>query len=870
MSVPRPGAPPADDEARPAGPDPTSAAPPRPRPDLRRLLPVTGDVTLQVVAQLAARALGTNGAEVTLVADEHVALATGGPQAGPPGRRREPEQAFCTLVTGTDAPVVIDDAHADPRVAEREPVVRGEVGAYLGVPLRTNQDGVVGALCVFERRPRVWTHDDLDLLLRLAAAAADRLTMAGLDHELGGAGRQEALAGAAHAAGIGSFSWDVTDDVLVWDEPLLSLFGYAPGTFPGHIAAFNSRLHPEDLAATGAAIEAALTQRGEYAAEFRVVRPDGTVRQVAARGRVLETAPGRPFLVGAVTDVTALRERDARTAEILEDMPVGFIALDRAWRITAMNKEAERVAEESRANLVGRDLWSCFPGTSGTVFEENYRRAVAEQRDAVFDAYYPAPLDVWLEIRASPGPDGLALYFLDVTARQRALQAEELSARRMRGVAQFALALGRTDTMDDLVRTIAEDGLRELGCNGGSIAMVDPDDETTLLSRLASSYGASAQRSYGRLPLSADLPVAKTARTGRRLLLPDRRSCLEYSAAMPAALEATGAQAFATLPLVIGGRTIGVVAAGWSEAQPFDAEQISLLETFAAQCAQALQRLDALQAERDSAARVAGLSLALQRSLLADLPDLDHLELAARYLPAADEAQVGGDWYDAFTVADGSTCVVVGDVTGHDQDAVVQMGQLRNILRGTAHAVVHPPAEILRRLDHAMHDLALGVLATTVLATIDPAPSKGTAGGRTVRWCNAGHPPPLLVLADGGAELLDRPGDLMLGVGVPTDRVDHTRDLPPGATLLLYTDGLVERREELLDTGLVRLRDAAGRLAHLPLEEFCDALLEQLAEDSVDDIALLAIRAHTADGPRPGREGPTAPPRDLRRRHPAF
>jgi len=560
----------------------------------------------------------------------------------------------------------------------------------------------------------------------------------------------------------------------------------------------------------------------------------------------------------------AVAPLDERVTVVLEEMPVAFLSMDADWRITHLNARAEQIADATRAQLVGRSFWEAFPGTVGTVFEDSYRRAVSEQVDVVLDAHYPQPLDVWVEVRAVPQGGGLALYFIDVNDRHRAYDARDVAVARLQRVAHFTLELNQAETIEDLIRTVADVGLAELGCNGGAVAVVDPTDEQTLLSYLASSYGQDVQGKYGRLPLSVQLPVTVAARTGEVVLVADRQECLAFSPEMDAVLTATGSQAFASLPLRTGAQVVGVVTAGWADAQPFDDEQLDLLTTFAAQVAQALGRLQSLEAERAAAARVAGMSEALQRSLLTELPEPDHLELVARYVAAADEAQVGGDWYDAFMVRDGSTCLVVGDVTGHDQRAAVQMAQVRNVLRGIAHALVEPPAAILHALDWAMRDLATGALATTVLAKVEQGPDDAARGLRTLRWSNAGHPPPLLVRPDGRAELLTRPSDMLLGLGLGATRHDHTHVLQPGATVLLYTDGLVERRGEHLDTGLCRLTETAGRLADLPLQQLCDTLLQELADGRhEDDVALLAVRAHPEDRPRPPEAGPGRLPGDL-------
>jgi serine phosphatase RsbU (regulator of sigma subunit) len=280
------------------------------------------------------------------------------------------------------------------------------------------------------------------------------------------------------------------------------------------------------------------------------------------------------------------------------------------------------------------------------------------------------------------------------------------------------------------------------------------------------------------------------------------------------------------------------------------------MTAFAAQCAQALDRIQTRQAEQAAHRRVRRLSETLQRSLLTDPPQPDHLQIAVRYLPAAKQAQIGGDWYDAFVLVDGSTTLVVGDVAGHDRNAAAAMAQVRNVLRGVAHTLREPPAAVLASLDRAMRDLQVGSLATAVLARIEQTAPDAERGVRVLRWSNAGHPPPLLLDVDGAATLLTTEPDLLLGLDPSTPRADHEHPVRPGATVLLFTDGLVERRGACLDEGLEWLRATAASHADLPLEQLCDALLAELLGGLEDDVALLAIRAHPQDRPRPPEAGP--------------
>ncbi|MGY2075011.1 SpoIIE family protein phosphatase [Blastococcus sp. SYSU DS0828] len=247
--------------------------------------------------------------------------------------------------------------------------------------------------------------------------------------------------------------------------------------------------------------------------------------------------------------------------------------------------------------------------------------------------------------------------------------------------------------------------------------------------------------------------------------------------------------------------------------------------------------------------RIVRAAETLQRSLLSDPPEPDHLAVAVRYVPAAREAQVGGDWYDVFQQPDGSTVLVIGDVVGHDTEAAATMSQLRGLLRGIAYDSAAGPAEVLSRLDAAIEGLDLGALATVLVGRLDrPA---GSAEDRTrLRWASAGHLPPLLVAPDGTQQLLvpDRPG-LLLGVDPSAVRAEHQTVVPPGATLLLYTDGLVERRDQVFDDGVELLGRALAELRHLPVTEMCDALIDRLLpEGGEDDVALVAARLRPPPG----------------------
>ena len=235
----------------------------------------------------------------------------------------------------------------------------------------------------------------------------------------------------------------------------------------------------------------------------------------------------------------------------------------------------------------------------------------------------------------------------------------------------------------------------------------------------------------------------------------------------------------------------------------------------------------------------------MQRQLLTPLPQVDHLSLAARYRPAESAAEIGGDWYDSFLLGDGALTMVIGDVVGHDLQAAAHMAEVRNMLRALAWDRTEPPSLIIRRLDEAMTHTSDAPMATCVFARIE-----GEEGGPwQLHWVNAGHPPPLLVTAEGDTRFLEAghgpllglSSALHLGLGWP----DARADLPPRSTLLFYTDGLVESRTRDIEAGLSALRRHAAVLADRDIEDFLDELLERI-DPSGDDVALLVLRVPAA------------------------
>ncbi|WP_233492138.1 SpoIIE family protein phosphatase [Blastococcus sp. TF02A-30] len=665
---------------------------------------------------------------------------------------------------------------------------------------------------------------------------------------------------AKEAGEVGTFDYEPSTGRLLWDEQLQRMFGYDPATFDQSLDAFNARVHPDDMRWHADALQASVDTVGEYDVEYRIVLPGGETRWIHARGRHLPGPDGRTdHLIGAAYDTTGEREEATRVTRMLEAMPAGFYSLDREWRFTHVNAEAERLLGRSRDELLDHVLWEAFPATVGSVFEEGYRKAVDSDEPISFDAYYPAPLDGWYEVRAWPTPDGLSVYFLEVTERRAAQERAERSTRQLAILAQVSAELA--GTLDAEVATarlprLVVPALADycvvtvIGADGQPRDVgswhVDPAARP-LLERYR-------EVRLDAMPMTA--PVARALHTGQAATF-SGTEVLDVLPPGPAKelLALLAPDTEVALPLRARGRTVGLLTLFFNAGHPPSDDDVVVAQDVADRAGLALDNARLFGAQQQ-------LAEGLQRSLLTDPPEPDHAEIAVRYLPAAEAARVGGDWYDAFLQPSGTTMLVIGDVVGHDTAAAAAMGQLRGLLRGIATYSDAGPVEVLRGLDASMTMLQVGTLATAAVARFEQTPEEFDRGITRMRWANAGHLPPLVVNPDGSvAELAAWIGDLMLGVDAAAERRESVVTLDRGSTVLLYTDGLVERRDADLDQGLVRLRDALVELAHLPLDELLDELLERLVQGRPDDdVALVAVRLHPQDRPRPAEAGPNRVP----------
>ena len=291
-----------------------------------------------------------------------------------------------------------------------------------------------------------------------------------------------------------------------------------------------------------------------------------------------------------------------------------------------------------------------------------------------------------------------------------------------------------------------------------------------------------------------------------------------------------GVRSMLGVPLLAGGRVLGVLHVGTLSPRVFTEEDVSLLEQVADRAATAI---------RGSRARTDETAAAtLQRSLSPQqLPAFAGLEFGARYVPGSLSG-VGGDWYDVFPLPDGLIGITMGDVMGHGLRAATVMGRLRSALRAYALETVDP-ATVLEQLDRQLQHFEPGEMGTVLYAVLDPRSGE-------LRLGSAGHPLPVLARPGGPAELVDLPADLMLGVERDIRRRTHRITIPDGGLLCLFTDGLVERRTGDIEQDLERLRRVLSAEV-VSAEIACADVMASLIGDNPaeDDVALLILRRVT-------------------------
>ncbi len=552
--------------------------------------------------------------------------------------------------------------------------------------------------------------------------------------------------------------------------------------------------------------------------------------------------------------------------QALERIPDGVAVFAPDWTITYINPAGAAVLDRSAAQLTGTNMWATFPEAVGTEFHTNLLAAAAAGPGAGpvrWSAYY-GPVHGWFTDEAWCVGDQVVVVY----ARADEQRAAESTRQRLTGEVRSALARSQVllaaSEAFQRTTTPSEVGDAVAALLSGDehppayvdIAVLEPDGRHLRRAR-SDALPDDVRDRYRRIAIESDLPSTEAVRTGRTVFLPDPEAIARYAELRDHWL-APDRQAVACVPLPGPSGPQGVLVFVWPHARPVDLGEEALLGTLGVYAGQAVTRLR-MQEERLAAARTRyedtrAAMLAMQRTLLPELPVLPGARIEAHYVPAEQDTAAGGDWFDAIPLEDGRVALVVGDVVGHGAVAAATMGQLRAV---TAHLFADGAdlVDVSAAVDRYAARVRGARGASACLAVLDP-------GTGTLDWVTHGHPPPLLVDRAGARFLTGTPaggGDSaggavvgtasggLLGIGAAPAAV-RSAQVPVGATLLLYTDGLVESRTRGLVDGLVELRrtaDGGGTATGATHDASPSSalVLARLGPDGFDDdVTVLAVQ----------------------------
>jgi PAS domain S-box-containing protein len=583
-----------------------------------------------------------------------------------------------------------------------------------------------------------------------------------------------------------------------------------------------------------------------------------------------ETGPGSVLVIGPPPSRSALREREALSAWVLEAAPLALTVYDTELRCVWQSERMRRLSGISDEDRRGRRLTDFLTGPDAVEWEERMRLALLtgeEQAGEIKGSILPEPASRVFSVSATPLRDGrgqtlgVCTTVTDVTQasrdRDRLALLNDASVRI--GSTLDLPQTGRelTEVVVPRFSDFARVDLLEILLRGdeptpGPIAgavRLRRIAELTLYEGVQETRDAADDSDV----YLANSPAALCLASGRSAIYrttdPVIRAWAAESPARQAKIDRFGTHSWILAPVRARGTTLGVVMFARTRAtpEPFEPDDLFLAEDLVARAAVCLDNARRFTRERTAA-------LALQRSLLPQrLPHQSAVRVASRYLPASASLGVGGDWFDVIRLSGERVALVVGDVVGHGIHAAAAMGRLRTAVRTLAD-VDPTPEELLTRLDDLVIQLsaesggdlggdpASDIGATCLYAVYDPVSGRCSLA-------RAGHPAPAVVTPQGAAGFLELPAGPPLGLGgVPFESMQVT--LEPGSLLALYTDGLVESRRHDLDVGVETLRRSLTGPAD-SLEQLCDHVVRTMLPDGpADDAALLLVRTRVLDARR--------------------
>lgn len=669
--------------------------------------------------------------------------------------------------------------------------------------------------------------------------------------------RRSPEGGLVDVLGTAAMVLDTEGRIALWSPQAERLLGYTPQEALGRFAA-RLLVDDEHFELVLRLFSEVMGSGETWAGTFPVRCKDGTSRLLEFRNMRLQDDRGGFYALGLATDGATLRqvERDlALSVRLVDQSPIGLAVLGSDLRYLAANPALERMNGLSAAEHLGRRAGEALPFLDAEAVEAAMREVlksgvpqVGHQVEGRTGAD-PETDRAWsmslYRLEDSGGQVlGLAVSLIDMTDHHRAEAEAERARHRLALVADASVRIGTTLDLEQTARELAEVTVPELA----DVAAVDVLD-SVLKGRPSRTEGPALIQALAVVAArptpvveaadppghaahyGADRLITRCVRTAEpvRVAYLDARSLAQVARDSRSAglLAEAGAHSYLAVPLIARGEVLGAIdLIRTDNPLPFTEEDEVLACELAARAAVCIDNARLFRQQRETA-------LTLQRSML---PHNHHdpagLEVASRYRPAASRYEVGGDWFDVIPLREGGTALVVGDVMGSGINAATTMGRLRTATQ-TLSRIGLRPAEVLAHLDEITADLDPW-FATCVYGVYDH-------DRNICRVSTAGHLPPVLIPAGGLPRLLELPAGAPLGVGgVPFS--DVTFDLGPGDRLVLYTDGLVETRDQDIDTRLDALRELL-REPDPSLEESCDRLLRKLRDPSHhDDVALLMAR----------------------------
>ncbi len=612
--------------------------------------------------------------------------------------------------------------------------------------------------------------------------------------------------------------------------------------------------HPEDGPAYRDEFMAAVKERSPFHNEVRVRRSDGEWRWLESWGTPRVDHDGNyQGHIGTSADVTdrktadrALAESAAFTDRVLDGLFTFAGVLDVEGVVISANRAPLDAAGIQLIDVVGKHFWDCYWWSHDEALGERLRSGcghAAEGHVVRWDAEVRVVDDgrLMIDFQIAPliGPNGrvthLVVSGLDLTERMERQASEQAARQRAELIASTLSAIEAVSSVNEQVEVLTEVlvprfadyvTIEDPASEQPVLALshVDPDRAITLASL----------RRWHRLENTDGASVSAVARGEARLVThvdADATTPYGLDAETTALLEQLETHSYLAVPIGLGGNRRGAMLCGLTdpERRGYDRDDLHLMTELAGRVSGVITATRAREKERES-------SLRLQRALLPDqlLPH-PTIDVAARYQAAGRQLEVGGDWYDTFVWPDGEYGVIVGDVVGHGIEAAAAMGRLR-AAAGILFASGPPdPAAMLATLDRLAHGPDGADYLTAFCVVIDPNRNE-------LRYASAGHPPAFIVAGSGEVRWLDQAVSPPISeLSVPV-RHSVTVQIDADDTMVVYSDGLVERRDGDLVADIEQLAEQAKGLVGLDIEHINQHLVASVADPAEDDIVVVSLR----------------------------